>query len=266
MADFNPEDILSGTVIGIKADTRINDLTSSQISQLIAAEEARDNPRSGVLSFLADAQSEAEEEADPETEGGVGTGSEADPTDAFDANSDEDDETEAADNDISEADDQDEFEEAVEVEEAPVVNATATGAAPSGFTADPDSRPATDDSAGDRFTGIGTVTPQDVALVESRLTSVARAARTDEGISNGIMEVLRTYSKSGAIPEADGNGNVAVSLMHNLHDDLGVAFSDMTMVATDLNRYFDIHITNSEAENFLLVRDVVNMTFRKLNL
>lgn len=50
----------------------------------------------------------------------------------------------------------------------------------------------------------------------------------------------------------------------NIHDDLGIARADVTSLSDAIGKKFGVVIFASEAQNFLLVRDIINLVVRKL--
>lgn len=101
--------------------------------------------------------------------------------------------------------------------------------------------------------GIGTtpVAPK-ATTADALVASVAHPAKVEDAVVRVIGEF------------ASNPNDKPVTGAMNLFDDLGMRRAELAQFAARLNNVFDTTLTVSEAQNFLLVRDVQNMMKRKL--
>jgi len=73
-------------------------------------------------------------------------------------------------------------------------------------------------------------------------------------ITSEVVDILSQFAtkKATATPTS------------NIHDDIGIARADVTSLSDAVGKRFGVVIYASEAQNFLLVRDIINLVVRKL--
>jgi len=80
------------------------------------------------------------------------------------------------------------------------------------------------------------------------------AAKSMASVNETVIEKLGEFSTKDAKPSATSN----------IHDDLGIARADVVQLSDAIGKEFGIVIYASEAQNWLLVRDITNLVARKL--
>lgn len=110
--------------------------------------------------------------------------------------------------------------------------------------------------------GNGARSHQEAALTGTAPAGVVLAGPVVTEVNEGVQTAIREFA--GLTADADDGSFKAIFATSNIHDDLGIQRADIIHFAAALERKFGIDITPSEAQNFLLVRDVTNLVLRKL--
>lgn len=103
----------------------------------------------------------------------------------------------------------------------------------------------------------GPKTDADAALYGRGPAGVVLARGQAQEVAEGVNEVIRDFASNVA-------DDTAILGTSNIHDDLGIQRAHIVHLAAAVEEKFGIDITPSEAQNFLLVRDIYNTVLRKL--
>jgi acyl carrier protein len=110
-------------------------------------------------------------------------------------------------------------------------------------------------------TGAGPSSQAEAALNASMPAGVVVARGPTKGVSKKVISILQEFATKDDDRDAD---EVTVFATSNLHDDLHIQRAEILDLAAEVEGEFGIDITPSEAQNWLLARDVGNTVLRKL--
>jgi acyl carrier protein len=103
----------------------------------------------------------------------------------------------------------------------------------------------------------GPKTDAEAALYGRGPAGVVLARGQANEVAEGVNEVIRDFA-------SNVTDDTAILGTSNIHDDLGIQRAHIVHLAAKVEEKFGIDITPSEAQNFLLVRDIYNLVLRKL--
>lgn len=124
---------------------------------------------------------------------------------------------------------------------------TKAGDAPEGVDSDrnPGERAAT-----------GAMSAADASVAEMAPAASMHGAKPREDLTERTLLILGDF--------ASNKGSETFTGQANLFDDLNIERAEIPALRDEVAQEFDVDITISEAQNWLLVRDVVNTVFRKV--